>query len=240
MIGLLRRCPIDRDIADWLVESFTWLEAETAELFDDNRFPLVTPTAGFFPASGLEGHAKALRLFETVKGLMGLSEWPCELESLDEDVDGRVSDIMFVKNTPSSPGGTFSSDGKIVNITYNPAQLREPVSLIATFAHECSHYFLHGAGLDLPEGIEEELLTDLCAVFFGFGLFHCNSAFAFQRTNDGWSSRRMGYLSGPSFAFALAQHVLWTGTDPETALKHIKPELASVFKKSLRYLNKSR
>jgi hypothetical protein len=65
-----------------------------------------------------------------------------------------------------------------------------------------------------------EPLNDLLTVFLGFGIFSANAAFRFeQHTNNnsqGWSTRRLGYLSEEQFGYALARYAFERGeTKPE-------------------------
>ena len=78
---------------------------------------------------------------------------------------------------------------------------------MATFAHELSHVLLlgeHHLGEDEEDG---ERVTDLLAVFLGFGVFIANSA---SRSNvflgliEGRESSRVGYLNDAELAYALA------------------------------------
>jgi hypothetical protein len=54
-----------------------------------------------------------------------------------------------------------------------------------------------------------EPLNDLLTVFLGFGVFTANAAFRFEQHQDGrsqgWSARRLGYLSEEQFGYALAR-----------------------------------
>ena len=57
-------------------------------------------------------------------------------------------------------------------ISYVPALLKRPDHLIATLAHELAHYLLATARDSPPcEKEEREFLTDLAAVYLGFGVF---------------------------------------------------------------------
>lgn len=239
MFGFGSKCPIDRDIANWIIQSYLWLEQAVDTTHGKGIQPLVTPTADFFPQTGLEGHAKAERFLDIVKEQMGLAHWPCKLQQLEEEIDVKVSETAFIQGAPQGPAGLFGAASGDIIIGYQPKLLKQPVNLIATLAHECSHYYLHGTQEALPEGIEEELLTDLTAVFFGFGVFLANSAFDYQVTNQGWSTRATGYLTGPSLVFALAVFCHRNTVENEDVAGFLKPHLASVFKKSMRYINRN-
>lgn len=52
--------------------------------------------------------------------------------------------------------------------------LKESYSLntiISILAHEISHYFLYSRNIKLDDVLENEILTDVCAIYLGFGSF---------------------------------------------------------------------
>src|SRR5207244_450553 len=51
----------------------------------------------------------------------------------------------------------------------------EPANLIGTMAHELAHQRLLGDGRADPDAFDNELLTDLTAVYHGFGVFLANN-----------------------------------------------------------------
>jgi len=109
-------------------------------------------------------------------------------------------------------GGRQSSAGQYFDhglgpkeIWINESQIQDTISLIATLAHELSHYKLLG-----EYRIEEndEHLTDLTAIAFGFGVFIGNSYFKFTKWQDrqrsGWEMTKKGYLPEQVTAYAMA------------------------------------
>ena len=56
------------------------------------------------------------------------------------------------------------------------AQLNEPMTLVATMAHELAHLRLLGEGRVTGDEFDNELLTDLTVVFHGLGIFLANVA----------------------------------------------------------------
>ena len=79
--------------------------------------------------------------------------------------------------------------------------LKNPISLIATLSHELAHQILLG-----ENRIEEndEYLTDLTAIAYGFGIFIGNSRFEFSASGFGWESSGQGYLPEQVTAYAMA------------------------------------
>ena len=83
--------------------------------------------------------------------------------------------------------------------------------MVATFAHELSHYLTATAPEPPPGGWDNwEFATDICASFLGFGIFVANSAFSFNQYTEvdsqGWQSSRGGYLTADGPKCSLRAH----------------------------------
>ena len=133
--------------------------------------------------------------------------------------------LMFYSNEPTKfsegivatpqeklKGAWKCSSGKYVDnglghkeIWIEMEQMNDPAGLIATMAHELSHYKLLG-----ESRMEEnnEFLTDLTAIVFGFGIFKGNTYFKFAQwhgnTHHGWQMQKKGYLPEQMMAYAMA------------------------------------
>jgi hypothetical protein len=133
---------------------------------------LVLPAGGYFVAGKEEGHAFAVRIFDQVKAYCGMADWEVELVADDNPLaePAAVSAVMVAPQKHAL--GTFGVAGNRIVISYVPALLRRPDQLIATLAHELAHYLLATAREPPPcEQDEIEFLTDLAAVYLGFGFF---------------------------------------------------------------------
>jgi hypothetical protein len=231
------------DAFEWLVHSLGRMEFE--------KTPLVLPTLEFFPVAGLKGHALAERLFERVKWHAGMNDWPCvvKAQEVSQDYPPDVYAIMTGQRPPKTPRqdeslGTFSSGagGEIV-ITYHPALLDEPENLIATFAHELSHYLLWSFNSDPPARIQsDECATDVGAVFLGFGVICANEALRERRRlADGgvwtyWSGG--GYIGTTGFSCALAIFGMLRGMPREAIAGHLEPNPRTDFNEAWRDLDR--
>lgn len=176
----------------WLYQHYLWLE--TALPPRSGPSPLILPTREFFPNTR-RGDELARELFERVRELMGLQQWPCRLEpESDEEAEFRAAMQRSGVFAPiqRKAAGTFSAGEEVV-ITYSRSLNDQPMQLVATLAHELCHYLLATVQLAPPAGWEElEPLTDLAAVHEGFGVILANSAFQFSQWADaqmhGWQS----------------------------------------------------
>ena len=116
-------------------------------------------------------------------------------------------------------------------------QLKRPDRLIATFAHELAHYLLATASEPLPcEDDEIEFMTDLAAVYPGFGGFLANARFEFEGMNDGamqgWRWQRAGYLPEADLIFTLALFRA-KGLDGDPTRGALKPHLQKMLRRAL-------
>ncbi|GAA1580329.1 hypothetical protein GCM10009804_41090 [Kribbella hippodromi] len=81
--------------------------------------------------------------------------------------------------------------------------LADPLKLLATVSHELSHELLSRPAPPWATGPLEEPLTDLCALFHGFGIVLVNAAVD-ETTLDGEWVHTSGYLGENAVAEALA------------------------------------
>lgn len=213
------------------------------DFYENTR--LILPTTDYFP-SKIEGVEEiAISTFDAVKKYAGMEEWPCRLEKQDEDLNTQVAPTLAVQNAPKTPLGTFEAkENNEIVITYNPELVNNPMQLVATYAHELSHY-LTGSGQEEPPGGWEnwEFATDIAATFLGFGIFMANSAFNFNQFTEvdsqGWQYSRNGYLSEEEHIYALAIFLGLQGISDGAALSHLKPNLKALLKKALAEISRS-
>jgi hypothetical protein len=245
MLGWFRRGTLlGSELTQWQFDCFGWLLRHTGGMDALKARPLVQPTPRFFPDRGMHGHAMAEAMFARVRGYAGMADWPCELRMQEDDPNPLVSTALLVKNSPSSPAGTFRATDEGALITYHPQRLSDPMSLVATFAHELAHYRTAGCPEPPPGGWDVwEHATDLAAVFLGFGLFLANSRFSFSQHSDGqtmgWKWRQQGYVSEPEILHMHAIRCVLLGTPPRETLEHLKPALRGIYKRVQRDVERS-
>lgn len=234
---------LDSHVEAWCLETWAWMLRNLGGLERLVHTPLVTPSPAFFPASEASGDARGAHVFACVKRLMGMEGWDCRLEPYDRrDANARVGEYWFV-HSRAAPNGTFSARDGAVRIAYARDLLKDPASLVGTFAHELCHYLIAVVGEPLPDGDDTmELATDLAVAFSGFGIFGANRAFSFEGHQDafghGWRSQRNGYLSERTWAFAIALF-LSLRAEPDAAQSWLKPSIASDVAKACRYLGRN-
>jgi hypothetical protein len=137
-----------------------------------------------------------------------------------------------------SAAGTYEYDGNNVIISIEKSQLKDPQALIATIAHELCHEILLGEG-HLEEN--DEYLTDLLAVIYGFGIFLGNTKFTFNtfRTahGSGWQSSGTGYLPEQVIAYAMAWLCAYRKEEPVWK-DMLNASMLKYFNQSFEYIQK--
>jgi hypothetical protein len=164
-----------------------------------------------------------------------MSEWEADLV-VDQNplaVRSEISHVMIASQKHAL--GTFGVAGNRIQISYVPDLLNRPERLIATFAHELAHYLLATARSQPPcADDEKEFLTDLTAVYLGFGVFLANTRFNFEGLTHGWRMGRSGYLPEADLIFALALFLESKSLDPKAARACLKPHLAKMLRRTLK------
>ncbi|MGD0192869.1 MAG: hypothetical protein ABSD74_19200 [Rhizomicrobium sp.] len=225
---------LDEEDEAWHLQSWVWMLKNFGGLTRLKSSPLVRPTGDFFPPTDARGHARAEHIFACVKQHAGMTDWPCQLIAQPESSPLKVGELASLEPVSGSPPlGTFGVErGGEVTITYDPAKLSEPMTLVATFAHELAHYLLATVREEAPGGHEmHEYATDLMTVFLGFGMFGANGSFNFSQFHSagthGWQWSRAGYLRERDWAFALAAFLMLRGEETGSLKPLLKRHLYS-------------
>lgn len=176
-----------------------------------------------------------------------MSEWPLSLRMhQDEAHAGELLRGTPHSATSSSAMGTFRVDHQgAVTITHSRRGLDDPMSFVATMAHELAHYLMHTVEALPPGGADaEEPATDVCCAFLGFGVFAANAAFSFSQFSDGqmagWEARRQGYLDEPMLAMALGVFLELRRIDESAVLPLLKTNPRAYLRRALKLLRAKR
>lgn len=224
MFGLTRsKLPITEERRRWIDRSFVRLGG----LLGVDRLldaPLVLPTPDYFP-DRYDGSEAALRaMFSRIASYMRVE--PSEVEvALFATAEHLTSTLVpFYSGGSSGAAGLYEHDPSArAQIAVDESQMKDPMTLVATIAHELGHVILLRPGLVGRDEPDMEPLNDLVTIFLGFGIFTANSAFRFAQHQDGrsrgWSARRLGYLSEEDLGYALARFAYERG--------EMKPEWVS-------------
>jgi hypothetical protein len=138
----------------------------------------------------------------------------------------------------ASDDGDSGSTRKLVAL--RSTQLHDPLSLVATMAHELGHVILLGRKLMEPHTPAHEPMTDLLTVFLGLGIFTANSAARFRQFQDerksGWSMHRLGYLNEEVYGHALAKFASERQEDKPDWVQDLCTNVRAYYKKSRKWL----
>lgn len=231
------------DQLEWILAAWRWLEGQLGEARGLPPGPIVLPTPQSMPVAMASGHQLALNISDFVQQRAGLQDWHCALEPQQPDHLRDIALRTGGQHRGRGAAGTFRVEGGRGTITYDPHQLDELESFVALMAHEWSHHLLALVHAQRPGGAEvEESLTDLCAIYLGFGVFQANAAFSFGQYSEGlgggWRSRALGYLGQKGSSFALAVSVVATGAKPGEIKRHLGPNPRSWFGHGVRELRR--
>lgn len=229
------KLPITIEDKNWVDENVNWLKTELKD--DFYSLETITPTKKYFSRVFDGSRDDARYVLRVLKEIFKMQDKKVSLRFFNES-SVKMSDGSLLTSPADIHGkwngasGTYQEwYGKII-ISIEESQLKNPTSLIATMAHELSHYFLLG-----QNRIEEndELLTDLTAIVFGFGIFLGNSNFTFNQHVDGWSSQGQGYMPNRVIAYAMAKISL-DRNESTDYVQYLKKSTQKYFNQSLNYL----
>jgi len=202
------RCPIDPAKKRWIERRLLWLRGEFGP--DPIQRDPLTPGSTYLPASWEGSEDDFLDLVDRLCAFMKVPRDSLDVALYNSEENPLLHLLPAYESTHSGPAGLFQSSSGQGRFTLgiDVRGLGDPRALAATICHELGHVHLLGHGHLTPEAKDQERVTDLLTVFFGAGIFTANSAFQFSQWQDGqmqgWSARRLGYLSEQEFGYALA------------------------------------
>lgn len=238
-----RKLPITDNDREWIDSDIDWLR----KAFGEDHFRsirTVTPTKSFYSMQFDGSKEYAQFVLETTRKLMAIKD--DEKVSLEfyntETIEGSNGQPLTVKGDLygrwNDAAGTYQEVEGGTIISLDERQLKDPISLIATISHELSHLILLG-----EDWIKEndEYLTDLTAIFYGFGVFLGNAKFKHLTENTGfgsaWSVSSQGYLPEQIIAYATAQ-LSFLRKEEINYGKYMNGQFAKHFEDTVQYLKK--
>ena len=234
------KLPITPEDQIWVEESLTFLK----ESFGKERLLVVKtaePTKEFFNRDFDHSEADAEFVLSRCLELMDIAKDKVELEFYSEEnhylEDGTLlSTSADIHGRSQGAAGTYQKKGAKAIIRIERGLLKHTESLIATISHELAHEKLLGEGRIMEN---DEYLTDLTAIVFGFGIFIANAKFQFAsglQNGFGWQMQSQGYLAEQVTAYAIASLSLKKREAEQQYAKHLDPSVAKYVEQSLGYL----
>lgn len=253
MFSFSPKLPVTDEERVWVDEGFRRLEKMLGRrrLLETN---VILPTPEYFPDLYDETAAGAEALFRRVCSYMRVDRSQIQLEIFPDETEQLRSSLPYWHGNSGGCAGFFSHDP---GMDSNPAndtprmlvalrstQLKDPLSLVATMAHELGHVILLGGGLMSPRTPDHEPMTDLLTVFLGFGIFTSSAAKRFKQFQDerhyGWSMQRLGYLPEEAYGYALAKFADERKEEKSNWAKHLSTNVRAYFNRSQSWLAKNK
>ena len=243
MLNLFQNKPLlDEDATQWLFDAYAWALSNFGSNFFHQATILVTPTSKHFPSVVNSRDSMVSTVFEQVTSYAGMQNWPFRLVELSPDFIPEFPSSITFNGAPRGPAASLSLEGEVkeLAVTYTPDQTKDPGILTSLFALNLAGY-LSRATNESPPG-DEELrghITDLLAIFMGFGLFLANNAVMVRSgcSGCGKSVQSMGLLSEDEMTYALALFCVLKKIPNQEVLPHLKSPLRPLFKKAVKEIN---
>jgi hypothetical protein len=244
-----RACPVSVPVQAWLESSFQWF----TEQFGSGalRKDAILPSA-FVPARYAATREQLEVLVRRVAVLMGVSSGRVTVEAFDGTADRKAA----ARSGRSRAVGHYREVNGRAVVALDLAEAGDPASMTAIIAHELSHVLLIGDRRISPERPDQERLTDLLTVYFGFGIFTANAALRYSTAHRGWVVKagerldermlnaarndgysRLGYLTEREFGYALACYCQVRGETRPRWVSEIDPGPRSFLEQGLAYLS---
>ncbi|MDR1504127.1 MAG: hypothetical protein LBT43_16900 [Prevotella sp.] len=239
MFGIFRSKkyePLNNELRKWFENSLLWLEEEFPEPKVEDR-KIFLPTADNMPFIWNNDEDSVQKALKMVAGCMAIPESELELDFYETGITEINSGYnpIFLNNESDQVAGLYyekDERGKYT-IALDKQFVNSPEHAIAIIAHELSHVKLLG-----EKRIEEndEHLTDLATVLFGFGIFCANTSFQYYQSSSGWGYSYQGYMNQDEWAYSLALLAYMRNEEKPDWANVLNPTLKKDFDRSLKYI----
>lgn len=231
------KCPIDLEDKKWVEDKVTWLNTN---IIDIRRQPTILPTKKFFNINYSGKERDAFDTLDIMSDYFQIDTNMIQLKFYSEK-PAKLDTHLRTQRDEGGTAGLYILDDDENTIMIEEQQLSQPNSLIATLAHELSHYIImYEKGYHFEE-TENEFLTDLATIGFGFGIFLGNTKFNFKQWQSGdgwggWSASTQGYLPEQVIAYTMAEIQNRKQNLEPDWVDHLHGDFKKQFKKSLKYI----
>ena len=238
LFGLSNRRPLlDETYAGWMFDVYAWALRNFDPVMFRNETLLVTPSNHHFPGRANNADEMAHLIFDRVVAYAGMAHWPLKLLPPDNCVLEPATEVRVIAGARGSRAIATDTASASLTLSYDPNYLNNPEAMIAVFAHTLAHY-LGTSATESPPGGDENWphVTEILAVFLGFGLMFANTALVLPRGGccGGPVVRRQAYVSQHDITYALAIFSALKGLAPKEVVTHLKKSLRGHFKQALR------
>lgn len=236
LFGLTNRAPLlEADYAHWLFDVYAWALRNFDPIMFRDETVLVTPTNRHFPGRANNPDEMARLIFERTVAHAGMAHWPLQLLPPGSCALEPPQQLQLPSASRGSRALTATAPEQGLPFSYDPNSVNSPEAMIALFAHGLAHYLGQSASEPPPGGSENwPIVTELLAVFMGFGLMFANTALVIPKGGccGGPTVRRQAYVSQHDITYALAIFAALKGLPPKDVLEHLKKSLRGHFKRA--------
>ncbi|HBE71031.1 MAG TPA: hypothetical protein DDW52_23030 [Planctomycetaceae bacterium] len=231
------QCPVDAAAKRWIENRLQWL-SEQFGLDTFTRRAVILPTNDFFPDPMDGSKASVRNLLDQVCRYMDVPPQRVTLELFtNRNQLWLINDDG--KYLPPGAGGLYDEQFGRTVIHIESSEMLNLSGLVGTMAHELSHLRLMGERRVTGDEYDNELLTDLTAVFHGFGIFLGNSPRNWDSQYSTWPGttlKRPEYMTLPMFAYAMAHRAWFCQQRKPDWYRFLSFDLKPCFKQGIRYL----
>jgi hypothetical protein len=231
-----RSCPVDAPTRAWIEQRWRWLTDQFgSELMID--CPTVLPTKEFFPDPYDAGEDAARVMFDRVCDFMGADPAGIDLQFYSKN--RRFNIVNESGRDVGVAGGTYHAGDTRFVVRLDRTMLDQPMSLVATMAHELAHVRLLGENRIKHSAWDNELLTDLTVIFHGLGVFRSNHPAYWHEHPATWPDTdipRPEYMTAPMLGYALAYRSWLREELPVKWQRHLRMGPRGEFKQAARFL----
>ena len=160
MFGLSPKLPVTEKERQWVDDGFRRLE----KMIGRRRMleaTVILPTAEFFPDPYDKSQGAAETLFQRVCGYMRVDRSGIEFHIFPDETEELRKILPYWHGDSGGCAGFYSHDPAADHdhagdearmlVALRSTQLKDPLSLVATMAHELGHVILLGGGLMNPK-----------------------------------------------------------------------------------------
>ena len=242
MFGSKPKLPIAEEDRLWVDDGFNRL----SRMLGRQRMTeakVILPDAEHFPDQYDKNAKAAEKMFCRICDYMKVNRSLVDLEIFPDTMAELSKILPYWKGSHDGCAGVYfhpEDESKKMVVAIRHSQLEDPLSLVATLAHELGHVILLGGGVMEHSVKDMEPMTDLLTVFLGFGIFNANCAARFLKWQNerqqGWSMKRLGYLPEDIYGYALARFARERNERRPEWARHLSTNVRSYFKKSAEWL----
>jgi hypothetical protein len=233
------KLPVTQNDQEWTEDSLLWLKEQFGEEFL-KTVSIKTPTTKYFDRKFNRTEEDAVFALGKICEYMSVDPKTIYLSFYGQDDIAAIHKLPQGRQSSKTPAGLYTQwQEGYTEIALNLKELEDPISMISTMSHEISHVKLLGEKRILTN---DEPLTDLVSVAFGFGIFRGNSVFRMRQwqgdRTQGWEMSKKGYLPEQVIAYAMAWIAAYQGDEDCVWSKHLNKTMSGLFESSKAYIKK--